>query len=172
MKKNVIIAVLLFVFFSCSFASAEVFDGVKIGDPPVVLEDYGTIQLAAFSFDGNTAQLQAKIINERQQPFDFAKNISVKVIYTGRKNKEYPFIGKTYTWGYRQWKDYFGDTKSATDYNLGTYLLSPMDEKYYRFDCTLTAPIVRDKTSPLKMYIKLGDNEIIYNINPRENPKE
>ena len=114
--------------------------------------------------DGDFLWVKADVTNLTKQNLSFSRYISVKVFY----NDEYEYNG----WVYQTFNYEDADilTSSYTDnYPYVCYRTvheKPLGEMYtghYVFGCKLPIFVLKDD-APLKMVIKIGDNEIIYNI--------
>lgn len=110
------------------------------------------------------AWLTMDIVNMQKEPQLFMQNMTVKVVF----DDEYEYAGWVRQFNY----DY--DTSRKNEGTYGTFIraaLDPGNEEpidivytgHYVFGCTLPNVVVEGK-EPLRMEIKLGDNDLTYHI--------
>ena len=123
--------------------------------------------------DGQFIWLTMDITNYQKQPVDFSQDMTVKVVYMD----DYEFNG----WVRQIDNDLIA--KDASDYGVSRFggektdypnaiVLNPkfnhaidmMYTGHYVIGCTLPNTVVEDKKGPLRVEIKLGENDLTYNI--------
>lgn len=123
-----------------------------------------------FRGSGNEAEfawLKADVQNLQKIGANFMNDISIKVIY----DDEYEYNGWVRQFNYDYSKTEIYRYKDTTPIGWPVCLspadempIDPMYKGHYAFGCTLPNFIVEDRKSPLRMVIKLGENELTYNI--------
>jgi len=116
--------------------------------------------------NGEFAWLLMDVTNLQKKPVAFMEETSIKVVY----DDEYEFVG----WMRQINYDY---NKAVYRYGASTVggpvaVLHPDNEEAidmmytgtYVFGCTLPNSVVEDKSAPLRMEIKLGENDLTYHI--------
>lgn len=131
---------------------------------------------AAWNDSGESAQFiwfLVDVTNLQKKPVEFLEDASIKVVY----QDDYEFEGWTrqivYDHREKQYSD-GGVTRYGFDKDdypneivMNPAKVEPIDMMYtgtYVFGCTVPNTVVEDKTSPLRMEIKLGENDLTYNI--------
>jgi len=112
------------------------------------------------------AWLHIDLANLTKGDLDFTEEASVKVVY----DDEYEFIGWVRQMNYDYNTIVFRG--SYDEPHAPTAVLDPTNEEAigmlytgsFIFGCTLPNKVVEDKNAPLRLEIKLGESDIIYNI--------
>ena len=131
---------------------------------------------AAWMDSGESADffwLMMDIVNLQKSDVDYAEEATVKVVY----QDDYEFNGWIRQIVYDHMETQHGDKcVSRNGYEKGAYpneiVMNPakveaigmMYTGTYAFGCTLPNFVVEDKSSPLRIEIKLGENDLTYNI--------
>lgn len=110
--------------------------------------------------------LKMDVTNLQMNPISFMENITVKVVYAD----EYEFAGWVRQINYDHNTNCF--RFGATTPGGGTVVMHPENEEpidmmytgTYIFGCTLPNSVIEDKSSPLRVEINLGGNELTYHI--------
>lgn len=113
------------------------------------------------------------VTNLQKKSVEYIEEASIKVVY----NDDYEFNGWIRQVVYDHMEDRNGD-KGLSRYNhekedypneivMNPAKIEPIDMMYtgtYAFGCTLPNYVIEDKKAPLRMEIKLGENDLTYHI--------
>lgn len=129
----------------------------------------GYLRDAAWLESGESAEfvcLLMDVTNLQSAPAAYLEEGSIKVVY----NNEYEFGGwvrqANYTYNEAVYR-YGASTPGCPVAVLLPENEEPIDMMYtgtYVFGCTVPNFVVQDKTAPLRMEIKLGENDLTYHI--------
>ena len=103
--------------------------------------------------------LKMDITNTTATPKNYLADAEVKVVF----DDTFEFIGWCYQYN---WDRSNGDTKYSSNYVLSTednFNINPWYMGHFCFGCTLPNTVIESK-APLRLEIKIGGNEITYNI--------
>ena len=121
---------------------------------------YNQIDRKSTGVTAEFAMLYIDVTSRQQEPVDFTKNVSVKVIY----DDEFEYAGWVRQFNYDyDTADREGKLIRAAIDPENTELIDMMYTGHYVFGCTLPNAVVADE-GPLRMVIDLGGNEITYHI--------
>ena len=155
-------------------------DDIKI-DVPVDIYGFGMINPSSYTVQdklyryrkgsksgsdtynsGNEAEyvlLKMDITNTTSTPKNYLADVEIKVVF----QDNFEFAGWCYQYN---WDNSSGDKKYSANYVIhpeDNYSIDPWYVGHYCFGCTLPNAVV-DSKAPLRMEIKIGGNEITYNI--------
>ena len=172
-KRFLAVLLVMFAVLPSSSAYSKIIRDAELGQP-YTFEDKEEIILLDFNFvnkiaateqsesitcvrDQEIALLRAEITNLRSKDFTFDNNvISVMASY----NNKIPYSGSA--------GQYSFDKPELLDYYNSYYRkfssVGPMYTRNFAFFCKLPKRVVNDKKSPLQMIIRIGDDELTYNI--------
>ena len=184
MKRFLAVMLAVSAVFWAASAYSEIVRDAELGKPyrfkgnaKVTLTDFSFVtKIAADEGDGiscardeEIALLKADITNLRKESFNFGDVISVNVIYyddgdylsyrgaAGQYSFNNPEKISMYLCDYNPWIGGF-------IYRTSFYPIGARYTRSFAFYCALPKAVVHDEASPLQMIIKIGDDELVYNI--------